>query len=92
MSLISLILSFIIGLIVGILANQVFAMLTRAVPQEWVRYKVYMGPPEIEKASGIANWLVPVTISPPPWYRRMFMSTLTEYLTVEVRVGQNDMG
>ena len=76
--------AFILGLVAGILANQVFAMVTRALPSQWVRYTVKIGQPEFD--DDISSWKVPVKISSPPWYRRMFMLPLNEYLLVEIKL------
>jgi len=78
--------AFFLGLAVGILTNQVFAMLTRALPSQWVRYKIRVGHPKVESEVGITTWKAPVRISSPTWYRRMLMLPLVEYLTVEVRL------
>ncbi len=80
--------TFLLGFVAGFLANQVFAMFTRALPQEWVRYKIRIGTPELERRK--FYWFVPVTISTPPWFRRMLMPVLTEYLTVEVKLDDKD--
>jgi hypothetical protein len=82
-------LNFLLGFIAGIFANQVFAMLSRLLPDKWVRYGVLIGELEKQNTLGVI-WISQITLTSPSRWRRALMLPLIEYLIAEVRFNNGE--
>lgn len=76
-----------VAFLLGFFANWGFAMLSRLLPDTWVRFVIRIGDASCETDPVGPTWSVPITVRPPRW-KRVVMYPLQEYLLVEVRVDQ----
>ncbi|MBI4339803.1 MAG: hypothetical protein HY680_07600 [Chloroflexi bacterium] len=84
---------FLLGFLSGIVANQVFGMITRALPQTWVRWRVELtGAGYSDELMGFTQVVVHVEVTPPVWWKRLLMEPMSEYLVMMASLDGNRKG
>lgn len=78
----------VLGFLFGVLANWVFAIILRLLPDVWVRYGVQIERlQELEDDPHFPQWWALVKIAPPFWLKRIFLKEpLSEYLVVRLKL------
>lgn len=81
----------ILGFVLGVSANWVFAVILRLLPDQWVRYKVQIERLQELEDGSFRLWWARTKIARPFWLKRIFLKEpLMEYLGVELKIDNGE--